>query len=124
MIHPYLSQLSRNPRTSKSFLGILSSFPSHSSVTSSLQSSSYSYLKSLIESRERSFPQDFINILEMDLQELLEEVEESGIMTRWKGFENLINNKSLLQKINSISSLNAKAFEFLSILEAFTVFLG
>jgi hypothetical protein len=36
----------------------------------------------------------------------------------------VINNKNLLQKINSLSSLNPKAFEFLAILEAFTVFLG
>jgi hypothetical protein len=86
IIHPYLNQLSRNPQTSKSFLGILSAFSSHSNANSSLQSSSYGYLKSLIQSKDRSFPEEFIRILEIDLQELLEEVEESGIMTRWKGF--------------------------------------
>jgi hypothetical protein len=65
-----------------------------------------------------------LGILEVDLQELLEEVDSSGIMTRWKGFEKLIQNKSLVQKINSISTVNAKAYEFLLILEALSVFLG
>lgn len=45
-------------------------------------------------------------------------------MTRWKGFENLIQNRSLVQKLNSISALNAKAYEFLLMLEALAVFLG
>lgn len=45
-------------------------------------------------------------------------------MTRWKGFENLIQNKSLVQKINSISAINGKAYEFLLTLEALAVFLG
>ena len=124
MIMPFLVEITKNVGTCKQLLSALSLFSSLNSITSSVQNSSYIYMKSLIQESGKVFPQEFLGILEVDLQELLEEVDSSGIMTRWKGFEKLIQNKSLVQKINSISTVNAKAYEFLLILEALSVFLG
>lgn len=42
-------------------------------------------------------------------------------MTRWKGFENVVVNKSLLHKIGT--SVNVKSFELLATLEASNIFL-
>jgi hypothetical protein len=124
MIMPFLVEITKNVGTCKHLLLALSLFSSLNSITSSAQNNSYNYIKSLIQESGKVFPQEFVGLLESDLQELLEEVDSSGIMTRWKGFEKLIQNKSLVQKINSISTVNAKAYEFLLILEALSVFLG
>ena len=77
--------INKNAQICKQLLTALSSFPSSTNTPTSVQNQSYSYVKSLIHQPIKTFPQQFLSILQTDLQELLEEVESSGIMARWKG---------------------------------------
>lgn len=78
----------------------------------------YNFLKTRIE--ERVFPYRFLEALD-NIEDILDDIEENGMLTRWKGFES-ISNKSLLNKVNT--NLENKGFNFLATLEALNLFIS
>ena len=54
------------------------------------------------------------------MQSILDEIEENGILNRWKGFDNM-SSKNLLTKIETPKS---RGFDFISTLESLNIFLG
>jgi len=57
----------------------------------------------------------------VDIEEILDDIENNGMLTRWKGFENL-SNKSLLNKVGT--NLESNGFNFIANLEALNIFIG
>lgn len=68
----------------------------------------YNFLKTRIE--EKIYPQKFLDVLG-DIEEIIEEIDNNGMLTRWKGFENL-SNKSLLNKVGI--NMENKGFYFIA----------
>ena len=68
----------------------------------------YNFLKTRIE--EKIYPQKFLDVLG-DIEEIIEEIDNNGMLTRWKGFENL-SNKSLLNKVGI--NMENKGFGFIA----------
>lgn len=78
----------------------------------------FNFLKMRIQ--QKTFPQKFLQVLS-DIEEVIQEIDKNGMLTRWKGFENL-SNKSLLNKVGV--NMENKGFYFLANLQATSIFIG
>lgn len=86
---PYLRALTAVPQITGQLGNIIQAFPSLSSITQSTSANSVGYLKQLIGGSNNNnirFPLSFISILQDELEGLVDEVDASGLMARWKGF--------------------------------------